>query len=143
MRILAILGAATLALCLAGCTASDLVGDVTTATGLTVTRHEAIVVGESIATLQDADTVALVACTAARHFTGVCSDAIQTAAHNVLVASRLAVDNLLTYADEHADLPAGPGGVYELAVDSVTDLQAAIKTLGAVPPVVPTPAAGS
>lgn len=139
-----LLAAVALAFCLAGCvTVPELVGDVTTATGLTVTRHDALIVADSIATTETADTAAMNICTKAGTFTGVCSESVITKGHNAIVASRAARDNLLTYANEHNDLPAGPGGVYEIATDALSSLQAAITALGATPPPVPAPATGS
>lgn len=132
-----------LPLLLAGCTVSSLESAVTTATGLTVTRHDAIVVANSLVTLSDFTTAVINGCKAANSFTGVCSERIITGAHNAVVASRKARDDLLSYADAHNDLPAGPGGAYELAVSAVADLQAAIAALGATPPPTPKPATGA
>lgn len=143
LRLAALMALACFVLPIAGCTVSSVVSGISTAAGLTVTRHDAIVVADSMRTIQDTATSFINGCTAAKSFTGICGDGPVTTVHNSLVASRKARNDLLSYADTHNDLPAGVGGVYQLATSALADLQAALAQFGVKQPVVPTPATGS
>jgi hypothetical protein len=144
-KLVAGLAMACLLLSVAGCatTLSDAIGGITTAAGLTVTRHDAIVVADSMRTIQDTATSFENGCEKAGLFTGACADGPVTTVHNALVASRKARDDLLSFANTHADLPAGIGGVYQLATSALADLQSALKQFGVKTPPVPAPATGS
>jgi hypothetical protein len=130
----AALTALALASTLSGCITDQIGAAYHVATSASISRNQAILVAQSMQTVQDIDTATTNGCVGAKGLTGICAPAGIEAAHKALLASRTARDALLAFAANHAGAELGASGLYDAAVTAKNALVSVLQQYGVAVP---------
>lgn len=128
------LALACLLLPLAGCVTDQIAAAYHVGTSASITRNQAILLGQTIQTAQDIATATIIGCVTAKSLTGVCAPTAIEAVHKALVASRAPRDQLLSFADQHAGAELGASGLYQAALTAKDALVSVLQQYGVAVP---------